>query len=50
VRTLALGTGNFQELKLPHIPNNEDVKVGDLLVTSGLGRPISARLSGGYGD
>lgn len=36
-RTLALGTGNFQELDLPHIPNNEDVKVGDLLVTSGLG-------------
>lgn len=37
VRTLALGTGNFQQLELPHIPNNEDVKVGDLLVTSGLG-------------
>jgi len=37
VRTLALGTGNFQELKLPHIPNNGDVKVGDVLVTSGLG-------------
>ena len=37
VRTLALGTGNFQELELPHVPNNEDVKVGDLLVTSGLG-------------
>lgn len=37
VRTLALGTGNFQELELPHIPNNEEVKVGDLLVTSGLG-------------
>jgi len=37
VRTLALGTGNFQELKLPHIPNNEDVKIGDLLVTSFLG-------------
>jgi rod shape-determining protein MreC len=36
-RTLALGTGNFQELELPHIPNNEDVKVGDLLVTSGMG-------------
>lgn len=36
-RTLALGTGHFQELELPHIPNNEDVKVGDLLVTSGLG-------------
>ena len=37
VRTLALGTGNFQELRLPHIPNNGDVKVGDVLVTSGLG-------------
>jgi len=37
VRTLALGTGNFQELKLPHIPNNGDVKVGDALITSGLG-------------
>ncbi|HOB61324.1 MAG TPA: rod shape-determining protein MreC [Candidatus Competibacteraceae bacterium] len=37
LRTLARGTGNFQELDLPHIPNNEDVKVGDLLVTSGLG-------------
>lgn len=37
LRTLAVGTGNFQELELPHIPNNEDVRVGDLLVTSGLG-------------
>jgi rod shape-determining protein MreC len=36
-RTLALGTGHFQKLELPHIPNNEDVKVGDLLVTSGMG-------------
>jgi len=36
-RTLALGTGHFQELELPHIPNNEDVKVGDVLVTSGMG-------------
>ena len=37
IRTLARGTGNFQELDLPHIPNSEDVKVGDELVTSGLG-------------
>jgi len=37
VRTLAQGTGNFQELELPHIPNNEDVKIGDLLITSGMG-------------
>jgi rod shape-determining protein MreC len=36
-RTLALGTGHFHELELPHIPNNEDVKIGDLLVTSGMG-------------
>jgi rod shape-determining protein MreC len=37
LRALAMGTGNFQELELLHIPNNEDVQVGDLLVTSGLG-------------
>jgi rod shape-determining protein MreC len=37
VRTLALGTGKLQELELPHIPHNEDVKVGDVLVTSGMG-------------
>lgn len=36
VRTLALGTGDLKELKLLHIPANEDIKVGDLLVTSGL--------------
>ena len=46
---LALGTGNFQELELPHVPNNEDVKVGDLLVTSGLGGRFPAWLSGGQG-
>lgn len=34
---LAVGTGRFQELELPYVPNNEDVQVGDLLVTSGLG-------------
>lgn len=37
VRTLALGTGKLQELELPHIPHNEDVKIGDVLVTSGMG-------------
>lgn len=37
LRTLAVGTGNFQELDLPYIRNNEDIQVGDLLVTSGLG-------------
>lgn len=37
VRTLALGTGHFQKLELPHVPNHEDVRVDDLLITSGLG-------------
>jgi rod shape-determining protein MreC len=37
LRTLAVGTGNFQELELPYVPNNEDIQVGDLLITSGLG-------------
>ncbi|HXH02329.1 MAG TPA: rod shape-determining protein MreC [Candidatus Competibacteraceae bacterium] len=37
LRTLAVGTGKFQELELPYIPNNDDIEVGDLLVTSGLG-------------
>lgn len=36
-RTLALGTGKLHELILPHVAHNEDVKVGDLLVTSGMG-------------
>lgn len=35
--TLAVGSGNLQELELPHLPNNHDVKVGDLMITSGLG-------------
>ena len=37
IRTLALGTGNFQALELPHVPNDGEVKVGDVLVTSGMG-------------
>jgi rod shape-determining protein MreC len=37
LHTLAVGTGRFQELELPYVPNNEDIQVGDLLVTSGLG-------------
>ncbi len=37
LRTLAVGSGNFQELELPYVPNNEDIQVGDLLITSGLG-------------
>ncbi|MEO8064716.1 MAG: rod shape-determining protein MreC [Pseudomonadota bacterium] len=38
VRTIALGTGRSTALELPYVPQNYDVKVGDVLVTSGLGR------------
>jgi rod shape-determining protein MreC len=37
LRTIAIGTGRINTLELPHLPNNADVQVGDLLVTSGLG-------------
>jgi rod shape-determining protein MreC len=37
VRTIAVGTGDSEWLALPYLPANADVKVGDLLVTSGLG-------------
>ncbi len=37
LRSVALGTGAINQLKLPHIPNTADIRVGDLLTTSGLG-------------
>lgn len=37
LRTIAEGTGLINRLQLPHLPNNADIRVGDLLVTSGLG-------------
>ena len=37
LRAIAKGTGNRTRLEIPHLPNNADIKVGDLLVTSGLG-------------
>lgn len=37
LRTLAEGTADVNLLSLPYLPNNADVKVGDLLVSSGLG-------------
>ncbi len=37
LRTIALGTGLINRLELPHLPNNADIQVGDLLITSGLG-------------
>ncbi len=36
LRTLAVGKGTTNRLSLPHIPNEADVRIGDLVVTSGL--------------
>jgi rod shape-determining protein MreC len=37
LRSIAYGTSNFGKLNLPYITGDADIKVGDLLVTSGLG-------------
>lgn len=37
LRTIASGTGEPDRLELLYIPNSADVRVGDLVVTSGLG-------------
>ena len=44
LRSIALGIGSLSALSLPHIPNNADIRLGDLLVTSGLG----GRFPAGY--
>ena len=42
LRTIAVGTGEIDQLDLPFLPNNADVRAGDLLVTSGLGGAFPA--------
>lgn len=37
LRTIVVGTGDPATLSLPFLPNNADVVVGDLLISSGLG-------------
>lgn len=37
LRTIAVGTGDAKRLSLPYLPRNADVKVDDVLLTSGLG-------------
>ena len=37
LRTIILGNGSYTKLDVPYIPNNADIEIGDLLVTSGLG-------------
>lgn len=42
LRTIANGTGDFDRLDLPFLPNNADIVPGDVLVTSGLGGAFPA--------
>ena len=42
LRTIAKGTGEFDRLDLPFLPNNADIVPGDVLVTSGLGGEFPA--------
>jgi rod shape-determining protein MreC len=42
LRTIAVGTGDYEQLDLPFLPNNADIRQGDLLVTSGLGGAFPA--------
>ena len=42
LRTIAYGTGKFDRLDIPFLPNNADIREGDLLVTSGLGGEFPA--------
>jgi len=44
LRAVAVGAGPSNTLELEHVPNNADVRVGDLLITSGLG----GRFPAGY--
>ena len=44
LRTVAYGMGETNRLSLPNVPRESDVREGDLVVTSGLGR----RFPGGY--
>lgn len=39
LRTIARGKGTYNRLELLYLPNNADIMVGDLLVTSGIGFP-----------
>lgn len=44
LRTVAFGTGETGVLNLPNVPRQADVRIGDLVTTSGLGE----RFPGGY--
>ena len=42
LRTIATGAGQINQLELPYLPNNADIREGDLLVTSGMGKKFPA--------
>jgi rod shape-determining protein MreC len=42
LRSIALGLGNSNELLMPDIPQSADIRVGDVLVTSGMGGKFPA--------
>nr|WP_071872810.1 rod shape-determining protein MreC [Atopomonas hussainii] len=42
LRSIAVGTGNPERLELRHVADTADVRVGDLLVSSGLGQRFPA--------
>jgi rod shape-determining protein MreC len=42
LRTIAVGTGDQQRLRLPYLTSTADIEVGDLLVSSGLGAVFPA--------
>jgi len=44
LRVVAFGTGETDRLRLPNIPQSADIRVGDALVTSGLGGRFPAGL------
>ena len=44
LRTIAYGTGDSDRLTVPNIPQSADIRVGDLLLTSGIGGRFPAGL------
>jgi len=38
MRSVLVGTGNLNSLELEYVPDTADIKIGDILITSGLGR------------